>query len=206
MNKIKRRILIIAIIFLSIYLFYKIDSDLKPVLLAYCDSEARIVATTTINETIKNEFQNKISYDDIVSTKLDNEGNIIMLQANTVELNRIGSEIALAVQNRIQSKGTTGVKIPLGVLLKNDLFAYYGPKITFKMQPLGSVTTTYRSDFQSAGINQTRHVIYLDVTANVFVVIPLANNITVTSSVPIAESIIVGKVPGTFVTLPNGTK
>lgn len=176
-------------------------------MLAYCDSEARIVATTTINETIKNEFQNKISYDDIVSTKLDNEGNIIMLQANTVELNRIGSEIALAVQNRIQSKGTTGVKIPLGVLLKNDLFAYYGPKITFKMQPLGSVTTTYRSDFQSAGINQTRHVIYLDVTANVFVVIPLAkNNITVTSSVPIAESIIVGKVPGTFVTLPNGTK
>jgi sporulation protein YunB len=72
------------------------------------------------------------------------------------------------------------------------------------MQPAGSVNTTYRSDFKSAGINQTRHIIYLDVTINLQVVIPLArNSISTKSSIPIAESIIIGKVPGTYANLEN---
>jgi sporulation protein YunB len=172
--------------------------------MALCDAQARIISTETINATIREEFGNKISYDDIMTIKTDKDGNVVMIQANTVELNRIGSQVALSVQNRIQKIDGQSVKIPLGVLFRNDMFAYYGPKITFKMQPAGSVNTTYRSDFRSAGINQTRHIIYLDVTINLQVVIPLArNSISTTSSIPIAESIIIGKVPGTYANLEN---
>jgi sporulation protein YunB len=195
-KKYKRSIALSLILFLLIFSVYKLDHDLRPVLMAYCDSDARIIATKTINGTIRDEFGNKISYDDIMAVKTDKEGNVVMIQANTVELNRIGSEIALSVQDRIQNLGPSSVKIPLGVLFKNDLFAQYGPKITFKMQSVGSVLTTYRSEFEAAGINQTRHIVYLDVTTNILVVIPLArNSVSVTSSIPIAESIIVGKVP-----------
>lgn len=172
--------------------------------MALCDAEARIIATETMNATIREEFGNKISYDDIMNIKTDKDGNIVMIQANTVELNRIGSNVALSVQKRIQSIGARGVKISLGVLAKNDLFAYYGPKVTFKMQPIGSVVTSYRSEFQSAGINQTRHIVYLDITSTVQVVIPLARNmVTVTSNIPIAESIIVGKVPNTYANIES---
>ena len=90
-----------------------------------------------------------------------------------MNLNRLGSQIAIGIQNKIGKIGGRGVKIPLGILFKNDLLAYYGPKITFKMQPMGSTLTSYSSDFNSAGINQTRQIIYLDVTANVQVIIPL---------------------------------
>lgn len=193
-----------VIIFTSIFtvLSYKLDRDLKPVLMALCDSQARSIATETINGTIRDEFGSKISYDDIMTVKTDKEGNVVMIQANTVELNRIGSQIALGVQKRIEQVGERGIKIPLGLLLENDLFAYYGPKITFRMQPFGSTLTTYRSDFRAAGINQTRQIVYLDVTVNIQVIVPLArNSISVTSNIPIAESIIVGKVPATFVDL-----
>lgn len=187
------------------YLFYKVDRDLKPVMLAVCDSEARSLSTETINGTIREEFGNKISYDDLMTIKTDKDGNVVMIQANTVELNRIGSQIALSVQERIRSIGVRGVKIPLGVMLKNDLFAYYGPKVKFNMLPTGSVITSYRSEFQEAGINQTRHIVYLDVTAKVQVVVPIArNSINVTTSVPIAESIIVGKVPNTYADFGSG--
>lgn len=189
----------VALLMLVFFAFYRINHDLKPVMMAMCDGQARIIATETISGTIRDEFGSKISYDDLVNIKTDKDGNVVMIQANTVELNRIGSQMALSVQKRIQGIGGRGVKIPIGVLLKNDLFAYYGPKLTFKMQPMGSVLTSYRSEFQSAGINQTRHVIYFDVTADILVVIPLArNDIKITTSIPIAESIIVGKVPGTY--------
>lgn len=190
---------VLVIIFILTFIIYRINKDLKPIMMALCDAQARIIATETINGTIRDEFGSKISYDDIMTVKTDKEGNIVMIQANTVELNRIGSQIALGIQDKIGSIGARGVKIPLGILFKNDLLAYYGPKVTFKMQPMGSTTTTYSSDFNSAGINQTRQVIYLNVTATVQVIIPLSSNsISITSSIPIAESIIVGKVPNTY--------
>lgn len=205
-RKKRRRVVILILVFLLIiYLFYKVDRDLKPVMLAVCDSEARYISTETINSTIREEFGNKISYDDLMTIKTDKDGNVVMIQANTVELNRIGSEIALSVQERIRGIGVRDVKIPLGVILKNDLFAYYGPQVKFNMLPTGSVITSYRSEFEDAGINQTRHIVYLDVTANVQVVVPIArNSITVTTSVPIAESIIVGKVPNTYADFGEG--
>lgn len=203
-RKRKRRIIVGFIIFLFVFVFYKLDRDLKPVMMALSDAEARIVATEKINETIRDEFGNKISYDDLMTVKTDKEGNVVMIQANTVELNRIGSQITLAVQNRINNIGARSVKLPMGLLFKNDLFAYYGPKIPFKMSPVGSVNTSYRSEFQAAGINQTRHIVYLDVTSNVQVIIPLARNmISISSSIPIAESIIVGKVPEFYANLDN---
>ena len=75
------------------------------------------------------------------------------------------------------------------------------------MQPIGHVETKYSSEFESAGINQTRHKIYVKVKTTVRVIIPLkSNDIEVTNEVPIAETIIVGKTPNTAVQLDlNGT-
>jgi sporulation protein YunB len=195
---------IIVFVLLISFGFYRLDRELRPTMMAYCDLEARIVATETINNTIREEFGNRISYDDLMNVKIDKDGNLVMIQANTVELNRIGSQVALAVQEKIKETGNRGSKIPMGVIFQNDLLANVGPNITFTMHPLGSASTSYRSEFQAAGINQTRHIIYLDVTANIQVVVPLAkNSISVTSNVPIAESIIIGKVPDTYANFGN---
>lgn len=203
MKILKKAIIITIILFIILILnIYFLDRALRPIILAYCDAEARGIALETINETIRTEFKNKISYDDIITVKTDKDGNIVMIQANSVELNRIGSEISLAVQDRIRNIDGRKGSIPVGVIFKNDLLANYGPKIPFKMKPVGSVNTNYRSEFQSAGINQTRHIIYLDIKASVQVIVPFArNNVSVITSVPISESIIVGKVPETYANL-----
>ena len=206
-KKIRRLIISVVFIFIIIFVLYKLNNDFKPVLIALCDAQARTIAAQTVNDTIQEEFGKKISYDDLMTVKTDKDGNVVMIQANTVELNRIGSQVALSVQKRIQGIDQTSVKIPIGVLFRNDMFAYYGPKVTFKMQPAGSVNASYRSDFKSAGINQTRHIVYLDITINLQVVIPLArNSISTKSSIPIAESIIIGKVPDTYANLEDINK
>lgn len=204
-RKYKKITIFSIVFFLIIFSLYKMDRDLKPIVMALCDAEARIIAAETINKTIRDEFANKISYDDLMTIKTDKDGNVVMIQANTVELNRIGSDIALSVQKKILDIGVKGGSIPIGALTKNDLIAYYGPKIKFNMKPVGSVASGYRSQFEAAGINQTRHIIYLDITANVQVIIPTGrNSISITSNIPIAESIIVGKVPDMYAEFGSG--
>lgn len=194
----------VALLVLILMILYKISIGLKPYLISACDVEARSIANETINKTIQDEFGSKICYDDIMNVKTDNEGNVVMIKANTVELNRLGSQIAIDIQNRISSLGEKGIRIPVGFLFKNDLFAYLGPKISFKIQPIGSTSINYSSDFKAAGINQTRQIIYLNVTSNIQVIVPLFRNVvTVTSNIPIAESIIVGKVPNSYANIED---
>ena len=75
-----------------------------------------------------------------------------------------------------------------------------GPGITVRMLPVGSVTTDFKAEFTSAGINQTRHRIYLEAVARVDLVLPNgAQSIAIRAQIPVAESIIIGEVPESYV-------
>jgi sporulation protein YunB len=70
------------------------------------------------------------------------------------------------------------------------------------MNPIGYIETKYESIFESAGINQTRHKIYVQVYVKLKVIIPTKNDeIEVKGEIPIAETIIVGKIPNTSINL-----
>ena len=65
--------------------------------------------------------------------------------------------------------------------------------------PVGAVTAAFTSEFESAGINQTRHKIYLSMQTRVQLVLPAGGEqMDFSSQVLIAESIIVGRVPESF--------
>ena len=68
------------------------------------------------------------------------------------------------------------------------------------MLPIGAVSTYFETEFETAGINQTRHKIFLTLETSVSLIVPADSRmVQVTSTVPIAESIIVGQVPDSFV-------
>ena len=115
-------------------------------------------------------------------------------------MNKIATDVALRVQNELKDVGKVGIEIPMGYVTKNNLLSNLGPNIKATMNPIGHVETRYISDFESAGINQTRHKIYVEVKAKIKVVLPVAyNEIEVISQLPITETIIVGKIPETSV-------
>lgn len=60
----------------------------------------------------------------------------------------------------------------------------------------GNVNADFKSSFESAGINQTKHQIYLNIHTSVYSFLPGFNTTTdVETNVPVAETIIVGAVP-----------
>jgi sporulation protein YunB len=206
-NKTKQKI-IILIITLSIVLplfFYRLDKVITPTVMAVADGEMRAKAIEIINMCILDEYSKEFKYEDIIKAEKDNEGNIIMLKADTLKLNRIGSNVAIKAQREIKNLGSIGVKVPIGYISKNNILANFGPDITVRMQPIGYIEASYSSEFESAGINQTRHKIYLQVKTSLKVIIPFAsNNIEVKNEIPIAETIIVGKIPNAAINFDVG--
>ena len=201
-------LIIIAIIMINFTLFiYIFDKTVMPTVMAVADAEMRAKAIEIVNRAIIKEYSNQFNYDEVIRVDKDLEGNIVMLKADTLKMNKIATDVALESQRELQKLGEVGIKIPLGYITRNNILSYYGPSITIKMQPIGHVETKYSSEFESAGINQTRHKIYVKVKTTVRVIIPLkSNDIEVTNEVPIAETIIVGKTPNTAVQLDlNGT-
>ncbi|WP_404814550.1 sporulation protein YunB [Clostridium estertheticum] len=208
-NKIKGRILIIiAIVMINFTVFiYIFDKTTMPTVMAVADSEMRAKATEIVNKAIIDEYSNQFNYDEIIKVDKDSVGNIVMLKADTLKMNKIACDVALKSQKELMKLGDVGIKVPIGYITRNNILSYYGPSVNIKMQPIGHVETKYSSEFESAGINQTRHKIYVKVKTTVRVIIPLrSNDIEVTNEVPIAETIIVGKTPNTSVQLDlNGT-
>lgn len=177
-----------------------------PTLLAVADGEMRSKATATINTCIIKEFGDDFNYDEIIKVEKDNEGNIVMLKADTMKLNQIACDVALSAQNELKKMGQVGLELPLSYIAKNNILAGFGPNIIIKMQPIGYIETKYNSTFEGAGINQTRHRIFVEVKTKIRIILPTKNNeIEIVHQVPICETIIVGKIPDNAINLDMNT-
>lgn len=181
---------------------YFIDAMMRPAILSASDVETRAKVTEIVNSVIVNEYSKKFNYENIINVEKDKDGNIVMIKADTLRMSKISCDVALECQSQLKKVGTIGLKLPLGYIFKNNLLAFFGPNITIKMCPIGYIETKYLSDFESAGINQTRHKIYVQVKTNMRIIVPLnSKDIEIKNEVPISETIIVGKVPDTAINL-----
>ncbi len=194
--------MISVIILVAVLCLYFVNSRITPAIVEASDVEIRAVVTQTINSVIMKEYSKQFSYKDIIQVEKDKEDNIVMVRANTLKMNKMACDVALESQNKLRNVGKIGLKIPMGYIMKNNLLAFFGPNITVRMQPIGYIETKYLSSFESAGINQSRHKISVQVKTNMRVMVPFGSeNIEMKNEVPISETIIVGKVPETAIDL-----
>lgn len=161
------------------------------------------IVTQAVNETIDN---GEIKYDDLISFEKDNEGKITAVKTNMPEFNRLQSKILNMVLERISEVSTKDLSIPVGSLTGVNLLAGRGPLVKVRMQSVGSSTAYLENQFVSAGINQTKHQILLDVDVSVAILLPGFNTATqVSNSFTVAETVIVGTVPGTYTYFSNSS-
>ena len=176
------------------------EKNLTRVVLSLAQAQARAMAVQTLNEAAAELLSSgEVTYDSLMHVTMDEQGQVRLIQANTPEMNRRASRVSLLAQGHLQEKRDQMVKVPLGSAMGMTIFAGAGPTIQVRVLPVGSVHAQFHTDFQTAGINQTRHRVSLMLTAQVQLVIPTgAQTVEVTTQVAMAESIIVGEVPDTF--------
>ncbi len=176
-----------------------LERNLTQVVLTLAQAQARAMAVQVLNEAAADLLSEGVAYDSLMAVTKDETGQVRLIQANTPEMNRLASQASLLAQAKLNSIRNQSVAVPLGSALGLTLFAGAGPGIRVQILPVGSVQAEFVTDFQSAGINQTRHRVSLTLTAYVQLVIPTgAKSVEAVTQVAMAESIIVGEVPDTF--------
>ena len=177
-----------------------VERNLTRVVLSLAQAQARAMAVRILNEAAAELLSSgEVTYDALMHVTSDETGRVRLIQANTPEMNRLASRVSLMAQSKLLERGDQHVRVPLGSALGMTLFAGAGPKIEVHVLPVGSVHAAFHTDFQTAGINQTRHRVTLQLTAQVQLVIPTgAKTVEAATQVAMAESIIVGEVPDTF--------
>ena len=163
-------------------------------------SDASDLVTIAINDTINRKMsEGQYSYDYFVSFEKDNEGRITAISTNMSRVNTFSSEVLRDIVTATNSGGLE-IEVPLGNLLGMNLTLGKGPKIPVEIIMLTSSYTDFRNELVSAGINQTKHQIILEVVVDIDVLIPWDTVSTqVVSETLIAETVIVGDVPETYV-------
>lgn len=168
----------------------------NPFLNAYT-SHAYNICNEAVNDAIDQCFQDKnISYDDIITLREDSNGRIISLSANTFKINQLKAEISRTIDKNIESHSGKTVKLHLGATQDNLLASSLGPSVRIKIKPYSATKTSFRDEFISAGINQVRHCIYLDILSSI-TLSGFCRKITQSTenTILVADTVIVGTVP-----------
>ncbi|WP_102411265.1 sporulation protein YunB [Beduinella massiliensis] len=197
-NRVVRWIILFFVIVAGFCLF--VERNLRPVVLNMAEAKSIALATRLINEAMNEATDGRVNYEDLMNVICDAQGRVSMVQANTVRMNDVSTAVVNAAEAQLDSMRTEAVGIPLGSALGSQVLAASGPVIPVQVVPIGGVQTEFHTEFETSGINQTRHKIYMTVTAWIRVVIPTqAREVEVSNNLLLAESIIVGDVPNSFV-------
>jgi len=197
---------LILIIFLILILitYYYIEVSIRPTLAAICEVQAKVIASKIINETVRNELNKDSIKNQILVPSYDKQGKINMIRTDAMVMNTISNNIAKTVQQKIVDLENQKFSIPLFTALGSQLMAGKGPELNFTILHQGSVLVDFVTEFEESGINQTRYKIYITVDVDMRVISPVTTSSTaIKNNVLIAEIVIVGEVPESYMSFPS---
>ena len=188
---------ILFVVLLSIFLFFNLC--INPVIITISEAKVQSITAQSVSSAIQSVINTPNLYDELIEIKTDSNGQITAFQVHSVLINKLAREVGKLAQQNLQLSGSEGVDIPLGTLSGIPFLVGVGPNLYFKVQPIGTLTSSFYSEFTSAGINQTNHRIYMNMQASVSMVLPTASRtIKTNTQILLCESIIIGKVPDTY--------
>ena len=170
-----------------------------------CDmvlSDAVDLMTLCVNDTINRTLAGRdYGYDYFVTIDRDESGAVTAIKANMARINALSSELLSDIVEAAD-KGELSLSIPLGNILGSSLLLGKGPDIPVDITLLTSSRVDFKNEISAAGINQTKHEMKLDVVVDIDVVLPWRTVSTqVVTEILIAETVIVGEVPQTYLDL-----
>lgn len=173
---------------------------MEPILSSMATARVSNTVNRIVVEAVSDAIQGgEIDYGILVEFEKDADGRVTALKSNMAAFNRLQASISDDILLRLSEVSTSTLSIPIGTLTGSSLLAGRGPLIRVKMQSVGSTTASFRNTFSSAGINQTRHQILLDVNVNVSILLPgFRTSTRVTNEISVAETVIVGTVPESY--------
>ena len=175
-------------------------TQMRPILVSLATTRVSNMVNRIVSEAVDEAIEGgNIRYSDLITFEKDNNGQITAIYSNMAAFNRLQSKILDIILARIDQVSARELSIPVGSLTGSVLLAGRGPRISVRMESVGSSSANFENEFASAGINQTKHQIVLNIDVSVSILLPgFSTATTVSNAVTVAETVIVGAVPDTY--------
>ncbi len=198
-RKVKLCIGLVSALAILIALVVIAHINITKVLKAIAEANMRSITTVAVNDAIYYTLSDGVRYEELVHISRGEEGEITAISSDPLQINRIARDAAYMSQQNLQTMSEEGVDVPLGAFFGIEAWAGFGPTVHMKIIPISNVSCSFVSRFESAGINQTKHSIYLEIVADISIIMPSeTSNFASLTEVLICESVLVGKVPDTY--------
>ena len=182
-------------LFFLIFLIWLVFTKLQPSFIEYAKVYSNNIANEVVNGAVDDVFV-KEEYQSLAKIMENSSENIKAIETDTAKINRLKSAIIQSMQKNIDSHKSDTVYVPLGSCSNLYFLAGLGPKVPIRIYPVSIVNADFKESFDSVGINQVKHKLYLDVSMKMsFVGMMFAQSDTVETSVLLNETIIVGDTP-----------
>jgi len=173
---------------------------MRPLLEEFVNEELANNVNLIVTKTTANRIAaNKITYDKLVLISKDNEGRIMSISTQVSEMNKLKLDIERELLETFLNTDHITIEVPIGSLLGGEFLSGRGPCIKVRAVPMTRVYTEYENDFDSSGINQTRHRVLLNYDISLKILLPgKRESAHIKNRICIAETIIVGSVPNFY--------
>lgn len=191
---------VVFLLLVAAMLFLMLRSRYRDVIQDLAEVQVKNATSDLTNDAIAVQIANGvIQYDRIVYFEKDLDGRITALKTNISEVNRLKTDILNIINDKILTMDTSDLGVPLGSLFLSEFLSGKGPAIPVHILSIRNSDATFLSNFTQAGINQTLHQLTMLVSVDVAILIlGQTDTFTVASEVVIAETVIVGEVPSTY--------
>ena len=196
------RFVIIALLAFLFLLVMTASVFLKDISSQIAVSDASDIVTVSVNNAISQVLgSGDYSGDYFVDFVKDVNGDVTAISSNMAKINTLSAQILDKVVGTTEKNSIT-VKIPSGNLTGISLLMGRGPKIPVKIIVLTSSRVEFNNNIITAGINQTKLQINLEVIVDVEILVPWGSETAqVVNEVLIADTVIVGEVPDTYLNM-----
>ena len=179
------------------------EKYIMPAAADICLIQAKETANNIINSAVDEVLKEKSEGGRNILS-LETENGTTMIMADTISINLICAEISSSITEKIANMENNIVKVPYGAASGIGIFANSGPDLEFEIMPAGDTTVDYETEFTSAGINQTNYKIWLTVNITISLVNPIYDrNISMNRKIMLADTIIKGDLPSTYIDIPT---
>jgi len=165
---------------------------------------ANVMVSQIVNKALNEQFYVQDEMDNLLIRETDEAGKTEIVRANTQAMNLLITEISKELQKQFAERPQDIYTVPLGTLLGDKFLSQAKPSVDIRIIPISVSSIDFETEFVSEGINQTKYKVYIELSSCVKVIAPLVSDtFEVSTTVLIAEAVILGTVPDSYVYVPE---
>lgn len=191
----KISIIVLAVFFILVFVYFEIK--VSPFMSDYTVMKGQQTMTELFSKTVNEKMSEmNLSYDKLMNITYSQNGEVQSLNTNVVTVNKLKNEVTSELSEILSDEFEYVVEIPIGSIINTEFLSGSGKALEFNNIVTGDVKSDFRSEFETGGVNQTIHRLYIDITGDLLIIGGGEQEpIELTTSVLIGETVLVGNVP-----------